>query len=68
MVEEELDETIHWLDYTNDIDPHWSAEIKPLRQETNELLAITVASIKTASKNLHSEKSIHPNPKPNPKN
>ena len=63
MVEEELDETIHWLQYTNDIDPRWSAETKPLCQETNELLAITVASIKTASKNLLSEKSIHQTPK-----
>jgi four helix bundle protein len=61
IVEEELDETIYWLEYTNGINPHWCPDTKSLLRETNELLAITVASIKTASRNLNlSEKGKNP--------
>ena len=49
-VEEETDESIFWLEYTNGIDKKWEPLTKPLIQEGNELTAIIVASIKTSKK------------------
>ena len=51
-VEEELNESIFWLDYLCGVDPAWKSEVVWLRQEGVELLSITVASIKTSRKNL----------------
>ncbi len=48
IVEEELDETLYWLDYLIGIDPKWESITKTHRAEGNELLSIIVASIKTS--------------------
>jgi len=48
IVEEEIDEPVFWLEYTNGIDKKWEPLTKPLIKEGNELTAITVASIKTS--------------------
>ena len=53
VVEEELDETLFWLEFTEAVDSKWSQEIEPIYQEGNELLSIIVASIKTAKEKLH---------------
>ena len=52
IVEEELDETIFWLDFIVGVDPIWIPETVDLRKEANELLSIIVASLKTSRKNL----------------
>ncbi|MEO6132619.1 MAG: four helix bundle protein [Saprospiraceae bacterium] len=57
IVEEELDETLYWLEYTNGVDSKWISETKDLMKEGNELLAITVASIKTSRLNSNRPKS-----------
>ena len=45
IVEEETDETLYWLEILQEISP--MPEIPTLSKEANELLAMTVASIKT---------------------
>jgi len=52
IVEEELDETCHWLESIEDRNFFSSTRLIGLKKETSELLAITVASIKTAKRNL----------------
>ncbi|MCE2612282.1 four helix bundle protein [Flavobacteriaceae bacterium D16] len=51
IVEEEADESIYWLELFQEVLDPGRIEIKKLKQEANELLAIVVASIKTARKN-----------------
>lgn len=51
IVEEEADESIYWLELFHEVLDPGRKEIKNLKQEANELLAIVVASIKTARKN-----------------
>jgi len=51
IVEEEADEAIYWLELFQEVLIPNPREIKPLIKEGNELLAIVVASIKTARKN-----------------
>jgi len=51
IVEEEVDESLYWLELFEMAMPDRVQIIKPLQQEAKELLAITVASIKTARKN-----------------
>ena len=51
IVEEEADESIYWLELFLEILDSNQEEIIGLINEANELLAITVASIKTARKN-----------------
>lgn len=48
IVEEECDETIYFLEIILELLPNKKKEIDVLVKEANELLAITVASIKTA--------------------
>jgi four helix bundle protein len=48
IVEEELDETDLWLSVIRDAKFSTSPELNELKQETNEMLSIIVASIKTA--------------------
>lgn len=48
IVEEEADECIYWLELIIEANLMPESQIKPLLLETNELLAITVASRKTA--------------------
>jgi four helix bundle protein len=50
-VEEEADESIYWLELFQEVLDPGKKEIKPLIKEANEILAIVVASIKTARKN-----------------
>ena len=51
IVEEEADESIYWLELFQEVFNSDNYEIERLKQEANQLLAITVASIKTARKN-----------------
>ncbi|WP_111307112.1 four helix bundle protein [Confluentibacter sediminis] len=51
IVEEEVDESVYWLEIFNEVLPEFSEEILKLQKEGKELLAITVASINTAKKN-----------------
>ncbi|AEE51457.1 four helix bundle protein [Haliscomenobacter hydrossis] len=48
IVEEEMDETMYWLEILVSLLPASKDQITPIWKEANELLAITVASIKTA--------------------
>src|SRR5687768_4766838 len=50
IVEEELDETLFWLNFTRGVDAKWESDIKPLDKEGNELISIVVASIRTLRK------------------
>ena len=50
IVEEELDETMFWLEFTVGLSEDWRAAVMPLWKEADELLAITVTSIKTSRK------------------
>jgi four helix bundle protein len=56
-VEEEADECIFWLDLLKASDSEPGPAIEDLRAEANELLAITVASRKTARAKLQSANS-----------
>jgi len=51
IVEEEVDESVYWLEIFEEVMPESSNEIDILKKEGNELLAITVASINTARRN-----------------
>ena len=51
IVEEELDETMFWTEYTMRVNDQLSALLLPIENEADELLAITVQSIKTARQN-----------------
>ena len=51
IVEEEVDESVYWLEIFNEVLPEFSEENLKLQKEGRELLAITVASINTAKKN-----------------
>lgn len=51
MVEEELDETMFWLEFTVGLEDNYRSKVSPLWKEGNELLSIIVASILTAKKN-----------------
>ena len=51
IVEEEADESIYWLEILNELSNINKDEFGRLIKEANELLAITVASIKTARRN-----------------
>lgn len=48
IVEEELDETMYWLEILASLYPDLKSQLTPIWKEANELLSITVASIKTA--------------------
>jgi len=50
-VEEEIDETIYWLELLIEIGLLKAEEAEAILKEADELLAIVVASIKTARKN-----------------
>jgi four helix bundle protein len=51
IVEEEIDETIYWLELLIEVGILKAEEAEAVLKEANELLAIVVASIKTARKN-----------------
>ena len=51
IVEEELDESIFFLELLNHFNPQFDERIKTNMKEGNELLSIIVQSLKTARKN-----------------
>ncbi|WP_194767532.1 four helix bundle protein [Tamlana sp. I1] len=51
IVEEEVDESVYWLEIFEEILSEHTEEINKLQKEGKELLAITVASINTAKRN-----------------
>ena len=51
IVEEEADESVYWLEILMEITDQQSEIINKLHKEAKELLAITVASIKTKRQN-----------------
>ncbi|MBO0929788.1 four helix bundle protein [Fibrella aquatilis] len=52
IVEEELDETMFWLEFTVGLDEAKRSSVGPLWKEGNELLSIIVASITAAKRKL----------------
>jgi hypothetical protein len=49
-VEEELDGTMFWLEFTVGLSEEYRSKVKPLWKEGNELTAIIVSSIVTAKR------------------
>jgi four helix bundle protein len=47
IVEEEADESIYWMELLTDSGVVPTERLLPLKKEANELVAMTVASIKT---------------------
>ncbi len=47
-VEEELDETMFWLEFVVALSEEFRPTVSPLWKEANELLSIIIASIKTS--------------------
>ena len=52
IVEEEVDESLFWMEFTTNYNVTYETELALLKKEANELIYIIVASIKTARKNL----------------
>ena len=48
IVEEEADETLFWLELLEESELASAIKLAAIKQEANELIAITIASIKTA--------------------
>jgi four helix bundle protein len=57
-VEEEADETLFWLELLEESELVTAAKLAAIKQEANELIAITVASIKTARRNRSSHSAL----------
>jgi four helix bundle protein len=53
IVEEECDEALYWIDVLVELGLTAEKRVKQLRAEANEIIAITVSSIKTARKGAH---------------
>ena len=51
IVEEEADESLYWMELLIEVGIEVNMKMEALMKEASELLAITVASIKTARKN-----------------
>ena len=51
IVEEESDETLFWLELLEESELVTAEKLTAIKQEADELIAITVASIKTARRN-----------------
>ena len=51
IVEEECDEALYWIDVLVERDIVSPQRVEELRREANEIIAITVSSIKTARTN-----------------
>ena len=51
IVEEEADETLFWLELLEESELVTAAKLTAIKEEANELIAITVTSIKTARHN-----------------
>ena len=55
IVEEEADETTYWLEIIEESDLLKSDDLRELKREVNELVAMVVASIRTKSIGLNKE-------------
>jgi len=51
IVEEECDEALYWIDALVELGFISETRVRELRMEANEIISITVSSIKTARKN-----------------
>ncbi len=51
IVEEEADETVYWLELLADVKLVDQEYVQPMLNESNEIVKIAVASIKTARNN-----------------
>ena len=51
IVEEELDETMFWLEFTVGLSEEYRSTVSPLWKEGDELLVIIVSSIVTTKRN-----------------
>ena len=58
IVEEEADETLFWLELSEESELVSATKITAIKQEANELIAITIASIKTAQRNRSSNSAF----------
>ena len=58
IVEEEADETLFWLELLEESGLVSVAKLTAIKQEANELIAITVTSIKTARRNRSSHSAL----------
>lgn len=56
IVEEEMDETMYFLELLAEFNHDYKIEMRSLYKETDELLAMIVTSINTALRNLQEEK------------
>ena len=63
---EEADESIFWLEFLRHSGMAAERDIRPLREETNELIAIFVASRSTAVERRARKRKRVPKPKPQP--
>ncbi len=63
IVEEELDETMHFYELLVEFNAPFKAELRVLYTEANELLSIIVTSINTTLKNIAAEKEKVNKPK-----
>jgi len=57
IVEEECDESLFWMEVMAEANLVEPERLRPIMRETDELLSITVASIKTARTNQRARKS-----------
>jgi four helix bundle protein len=57
-VEEEADETLFWLELLEESELVTAAKLTAIKREANELIAITVTSIKTARRNRLSHSAL----------
>ena len=58
IVEEEADETLFWLELLEESDLVLATKLTAIKQEADELIAITVASIKTTRRNRANNSAI----------
>ena len=58
IVEEESDETLFWLELLEESELVSATKLAAIKQEANELIAITIASIKTARRNRGSNSAL----------
>jgi four helix bundle protein len=58
IVEDESDETLFWLELLEESELVSATKLAAIKQEANELIAITIASIKTARRNRGSNSAL----------
>ncbi len=63
VVEEEVDESVYWIELINDSQIFEEEKVSSLLKEANELTAIFTSIGKTTKMNLRNSKSQFPNPK-----